>query len=1220
MNNQTDISLKFSNDITNIEKLEKYAKSLGNIKDFLKELDSKQIKELDNSVGSVAALASSQKDAKKTSNALKTALSVSKMTAFTVATEKLIKSFSKMSEQSAAYLENMNLLDVAYNNNTTSADRLVNRMAEMYGLDESWGYRTVGMFKQLANAMDITGETGTKMANVLSLLAVDLSSLYNVSTTKSVEKLESALAGQTKPIRSYGADITEMTLQQTLLNNSINMTVDKLSFAEKRLLIVSAILQQTKEANNDWARTIESLANQMRIFDEQVSRLTRSLGNIFLPILKNILPYVNAFLMVLVEITSWLAALVGYNPKEFDFFGEADANIMDVSSSVGDLGDSLDNASSSAKKLKQGLRGFDKLNNITTPTTGGGASGGGASGGGVGIDPKILDLFNKTTDDYLSKLTDVQMKATRIRDSIMEWLGFTKKVDSITGKVSFKLKEGLTRFKIIKELIKGIISYKIAKKIANLVKDSTLLKGIIVKIFDKIGKTNTLKNLNKNIGLIAISVGGLISSLSLAKSTGKDFANETVPLSDKISELGLSMLGAASSGATLGLQLGGIKGAILGGVIGAVGSLVTAWSEWVDVTNEKQVNEEVLDGLGVKLEQITRYYSNLFNETTKAYEPLEKLRQKYYESKEAVNSIEEEIANFEAALDNQNTAITQSQLDELKSKYERLKIANHEATQASLDYRSAIVRAYEEQSEAGRKSAAEQIAAMTELELKQQGYQDEYIKKMGELKEEYFKNKIGVEEYNKKVNELNETYGIANSTLDIAMGSASGFAAKIKDIDYTSPKKAAESIKEIDEAFRQTSKSIDENKKSTASFYDESIKKYETQLNTFRDSNGNIRKDLNETQKEIVKTAQEQLQMAINQKTEAMGEFERTSEELSGNYKGFLATIYADLTSQGADTSKEWSGVYSTIKSSLENLKDIKITGVGKKMLTNITDEIQKNQPQTMQKINVTFNKFGIDAGESWKKAIINQMTKDMSYITNSSKKVGDSSAQGYINGINKKSVDIQKAGRNIAKWSIDSTKSGLDSHSPSKVYIGIGSDTIQGFINGISSKKTTLLKEISTLLNQIQKKFNDTKLKINISTNVENSYNSILSKTQTFVNRFRNAINQMLSSMSTSMNGIKVIDNKITYTSMPYINIPRFKQGIDYVPKDYYLSYLDEGERVLTKQENQEYTRNKMSSTQKQISQTIIVQVGSKEVAKVVLDDLQDKARDLGKPITITG
>ena len=59
----------------------------------------------------------------------------------------------------------------------------------------------------------------------------------------------------------------------------------------------------------------------------------------------------------------------------------------------------------------------------------------------------------------------------------------------------------------------------------------------------------------------------MISSLSLAKSTGKDFANETVPLSDKISELGLSMLGAASSGATLGFQLGGIKGAILGGVM-----------------------------------------------------------------------------------------------------------------------------------------------------------------------------------------------------------------------------------------------------------------------------------------------------------------------------------------------------------------------------------------------------------------------------------------------------------------------------------------------------------------------------------------------------------------------------------------------------------------------------------------------------------------------------
>ena len=653
MNNQTDISLTFSNKITNEDKVRKYAEYLEKINNLLSSLNGNSTQGLNVANGVAKSFVEKQKDINKTSSALKTALSVSKIAAFTITTEKLIKSFSKMSEQSAAYLENMNLLDVAYNNNTNSADRLVNRMAEMYGLDESWGYRTVGMFKQLANAMDITGETGTKMANVLSLLAVDLSSLYNVSTTKSVEKLESALAGQTKPIRSYGADITEMTLQQTLLNNSIDMTVDKLSFAEKRLLIVSAILQQTKEANNDWARTIESLANQMRIFDEQVSRLTRSLGNIFLPILKTILPYVNAFLMVLVEITSWLAALVGYDPKEFDFFGDADANIMDVSSSVGDLGDSLDNASSSAKKLKQGLRGFDKLNNITTPTTGGGASGGGASGGGVGIDPKILDLFNKTSNDYLSKLTDVKMRATEIRDSIMEWLGFEKEINPLTGDVSFRYKGIKTTlsnmFKTFKnmspiaKLVTGYIAYltgaKIilgASKLIKLFGTTGLfmsIKKLATPLISLIEYTKVYKSLTGSLvkgisgastsiaqhttkwqkfGTVLVGAGGVIVGLQLTKNAMKDVEKEGWNLGNSLQNVG-GIATSTLSGAVAG-SVFGPWGLAIGAVIGAVTSLTTAFM------NMPTEISKVDSSIRTNLDTINEYSDNI----NKTYDDINK--------------------------------------------------------------------------------------------------------------------------------------------------------------------------------------------------------------------------------------------------------------------------------------------------------------------------------------------------------------------------------------------------------------------------------------------------------------------------------------------------------------------------------------------------------------------------------------------------------------------
>ena len=74
----------------------------------------------------------------------------------------------------------------------------------------------------------------------------------------------------------------------------------------------------------------------------------------------------------------------------------------------------------------------------------------------------------------------------------------------------------------------------------------------------------------------------------------------------------------------------------------------------------------------------------------------------------------------------------------------------------------------------------------------------------------------------------------------------------------------------------------------------------------------------------------------------------------------------------------------------------------------------------------------------------------------------------------------------------------------------------------------------------------------------------------------------------------------------------------MEYVPNDFYGPvYLDEGERVLTKEENKAYNTN---NNKTRISPTIIIQVGSKEIAREVLEDLQDMSDNMGKPITIGG
>ena len=248
------------------------------------------------------------------------------------------------------------------------------------------------------------------------------------------------------------------------------------------MVTIVSLTRQLSEATNDFGRTIESPANEMRILNEQWERLSRAIGNLFMPILAKILPYLNAILMVLTEIINTVATLFGFNTDDYDYFSG-------IADSVLDLEEGLDGASESAKKLKQGLRGFDKLNVITTPTSG---STGLATGGTGSVDPKIWEAFNDAFDKYNSKLENVQMKATKIRHTIMEWLGFTKEIDDVTGDVSFKF-DHITGGTVLGALGVGGFIFSGIKTIYNILKKIGLINfgSKIKKIYTLLGKLGT---------------------------------------------------------------------------------------------------------------------------------------------------------------------------------------------------------------------------------------------------------------------------------------------------------------------------------------------------------------------------------------------------------------------------------------------------------------------------------------------------------------------------------------------------------------------------------------------------------------------------------------------------------------------------------------------------------------------------------------------------------
>ena len=570
MNSDAQVSIKFTNTITNENKLKNYAETLQKIHSVLSSIDTGKIEQIEKAN---KVMQDTTSEAKTMAKEVDFAFNYNKIKVFARTLANVYSGIVKVTQKSSEFLESFNLFQVAFDDNYKEAEKFINKMSEMYGLDEAWLTKTTALFKQLANAMGMSAETGDKLSTLLTQMSVDISSLYNLDVDKVPQILQSALAGQTKPARRLGADITQTTLQQTLSGLGIDQSVVNLSYAEKRLLIVISLTKQLTQATNDWGRTIESPANQMRILSEQFNRLTREVGNVFLPILAKVLPYLNAIVMVLTEIIAIIARLFGYNKDDFDYFET-------MTDDVYDFGDGVSSATSKVEKLKRGLRGFDKLNNITTPTA---ASGGAGAGIGTGINPKLMSAFNDAYDEYFKKIDKVSMKATQIRDNIMEWLGFQKNIDEETDDVYFTF-EKITGGTILGALVVGGSIFKGISLIYKILKSIGLLKFPLISSLFGLGKGSGIvsgagdiagavsKNAKsfiipswqqileglKSLGLIIAACGALILVYSIIAAIpgAKDFLTEGIDLLVKsfvgIGKILIPIIGISAVCAALG--------------------------------------------------------------------------------------------------------------------------------------------------------------------------------------------------------------------------------------------------------------------------------------------------------------------------------------------------------------------------------------------------------------------------------------------------------------------------------------------------------------------------------------------------------------------------------------------------------------------------------------------------------------------------------------------
>lgn len=309
------------------------------------------------------------------------------------------------------FYEAANMFGVSMGDMTNEASGFIDKMEQLLGIDPSEAMNAMANIYSMTKSFGLAKEQAYTLSKSLTQLGYDLSSLKNIPISQAFTKIRSAMAGELEPMLQLGVDISQARLQQELLALGFNKQVSTLSQADKATLRYIAILKQTTDAQGDFARTLSSPANMIRVLKAQLSGLARDVGSLLYPALKSILPPLIAAVELIREFVQWVAKLMGVKVVLTDFAKSAD--------SVGGIGDAMDETTDSTKKAAKALKnytmGFDELN-IIDPTQGSSGSGSGASAGNIlgDVDLSGYDMFKNYVGNAVDEIKEKLRKLAPI--------------------------------------------------------------------------------------------------------------------------------------------------------------------------------------------------------------------------------------------------------------------------------------------------------------------------------------------------------------------------------------------------------------------------------------------------------------------------------------------------------------------------------------------------------------------------------------------------------------------------------------------------------------------------------------------------------------------------------------------------------------------------------------------------------------------------------------
>ena len=455
-------------------------------------------------------LSKTEKTVTKTTGGIKKALSsLTKGFTATAIVYGLIK-VGKQAVQTASDLQEVqNVVEVSFGSMSAEVDKFAENALKKFGLSKLSAKQFASTFMAMSNGMGIAAEAGKNMSLNLTALAGDLASFRNVEQDVAFTALKSVFTGETETLKQFGIVMTEANLEAYALSQGITKSYNAMSQAEKVALRYSFVLNATKGAQGDFARTSNNWANQVRILKEQFKELAGIIGNGLLKVLQPLIILLNKVLGLAISVANSLSqAFGGKKIKESSTsVSNMASGMSDIASGAEDTSSGLDSADKSAKKLKRTLAGFDQLNVLSTSDSGSSTSSG--AGGGGDITGLANASYISTEEEVESGVSKADEYFKQVSEIYHKWFDNLPKL-----KINFDKEQAL-------EDIKGI-----GLDVLNTISG---LGSFVITIGINLANDLDIGKLTNDFISLVKSVTGLASSLT----------DVLVPAFEKLYDIGL---------------------------------------------------------------------------------------------------------------------------------------------------------------------------------------------------------------------------------------------------------------------------------------------------------------------------------------------------------------------------------------------------------------------------------------------------------------------------------------------------------------------------------------------------------------------------------------------------------------------------------------------------------------------------------------------------------